>query len=118
MRGNEPSEFQIDVIVQQKRLTKATEAQVTVQEKIRDELRTQNLIAFYAALKQPTGPGADDEAVAALHREINDRLMPKKSSEASTSRTSNQTRAADPGLDNSREQHLSTRSAQPIRAWG
>ncbi len=114
MGGNEPSEFQIDVIVQHKRLTRATEAQVTVQEKIRDELRTQNLIAFYAALKQPTGPGADDEAVAALHREINDRLMPKTSSGASTSGTS----TADQGLGNSAERQLSTRSAQPMRAWG
>jgi hypothetical protein len=75
MRENEPSEFQIDVIVQQKRLANFTEAQVTVQDKIREELRTQNLIAFYAALKQPTGPGADDKALEALHREINDRLM-------------------------------------------
>lgn len=118
MRDNEPSDFQIDVMVLQKRLTTATEAQVTVQEKICDELRTQNLIAFYAALKQPTGPGADDEAVAALHREINDRLMPRNSSESSTSRTSNQTSAADPGRDNSGERQLSTRSAQPMRAWG
>lgn len=118
MRGNEPSEFQIDVIVQQKRLTKATEAQVTVQEKIRDELRTQNLIAFYAALKQPAGLGADDEAVAALQREINDRLMPRKSGESSTSRAGSQASAADPGLGNSGERQLSTRSAQPMRAWG
>ncbi|MGC4939341.1 hypothetical protein [Kribbella sp. DT2] len=107
MRANEPSDFQIDFIVQHKRLSTATEAQVKVQQEIRDELRTQNLIAFYAALKQPTGPGADDEAVAALHREINHRLMPKKSSRAGTSETS----TADQGLDNSAERKLSTRSA-------
>ncbi|MFK4087246.1 hypothetical protein ACI2LF_24275 [Kribbella sp. NPDC020789] len=114
MRANEPSDFQIDVIVQHKRLSTATEAQVRVQQEIRDELRIQNLIAFYAALKQPAGPGVDDEAVAALHREINDRLIPKTSSGASTSGTS----TADPGTDNSAEQQLSTRSAQPMRAWG
>jgi hypothetical protein len=118
MRENEPSDFQIDVIVLQKRLTTATEAQVTVQEGIRDELRTQNLIAFYMALKQPTGPGADDEAVAALQREINDRLMPRKSGEAGISRTGSQAGAHDPGLGNSGERQLSTRSAQPMRAWG
>jgi hypothetical protein len=75
MRENEPSEFQIDVILQQKRLARLTEEQVRVQDKIREELRTQNLIALYAALKQPTGPGADDKVLEDLHREINDRLV-------------------------------------------
>jgi hypothetical protein len=75
MRGNEPSEFQIDVIVQQKRLANFAEAQVAIQDKIREELRTQNLIALYAALKQSAGPGVDDQALDTLHREISDRLM-------------------------------------------
>lgn len=118
MHDNEPSDFQIDVIVQQKRMTTATEAHVTVQEKILDELRTQNLIAFYTALKQPTGPGADDEAVAGLHREIIDRLMPRKSGESSASKTGDQASAVPRGLDNGGERQLSTRSAQPMRAWG
>jgi hypothetical protein len=37
---HEPSEFQIDVIVQQKRLANLTEARLRVQAKIREELRT------------------------------------------------------------------------------
>lgn len=74
MHENEPSEFQISVMVQQKRLANLTEAQLQVQEKIREELRTQNLIALYTAFKQPTGPGADDKTLEALHHEINDRL--------------------------------------------
>lgn len=74
MPANDPSEIEIDIAVAQKQLAKLADEQRRVQEKIHVELRTQNLISFFAALKQPAAPGADDSELEALQLEIRTRL--------------------------------------------
>jgi hypothetical protein len=76
MPANEPSDIEIDIAVAQKQLAKLAEEQRRIQDKIQVELRTQNLIAFFAALKQPAGPGIDHEELEALEQEIRSRLTP------------------------------------------
>lgn len=75
MRTNEMSDIEIDIAVAQKQLVKLAEEQMRVQDEIRVELRTQNLIAFFAALKQSAGPGADHNELGALEDEVRSRLM-------------------------------------------
>lgn len=76
MPANEPSDIEIDIAVAQKQLAKLAEEQRRIQDNIQVELRTQNLIAFFAALKQPSGPGIDHKELEALEQEIRSRLTP------------------------------------------
>ncbi|WP_328990369.1 hypothetical protein OG394_29405 [Kribbella sp. NBC_01245] len=74
MPAHDPSETEIDIAVAQKQLVKLAEEQRRIQDKIQVELRTQNLIAFFAVLKQPAGPGADDSELEELEQDIRSRL--------------------------------------------
>ncbi|MFB6724877.1 hypothetical protein ACFCV3_32170 [Kribbella sp. NPDC056345] len=74
MRAHDPSEIEIDIAVAQKQLAKLADEQRRIQDKIHAELRTQNLISFLAALKQPAAPGANVSELAELEQDIRSRL--------------------------------------------
>ncbi|QNE18156.1 hypothetical protein F1D05_09955 [Kribbella qitaiheensis] len=74
MSAHDPSDIEIDIVLAQKELAKLAKEQMLVQDKIRVELRTRNLIAYFDALKQPAGPGADHKELEALGLEIRSRL--------------------------------------------
>ncbi|WP_284982353.1 hypothetical protein [Arthrobacter sp. efr-133-TYG-118] len=57
MPERQPTEFELDCYVQQSRLTDISEELARVQTKICDELRTQNMIAFYQLVQENEAQG-------------------------------------------------------------
>lgn len=57
MPESQPAEFEFDCYIQQRRLTEISEELARVQTKICEELRTQNMIAFYQLVQENEAQG-------------------------------------------------------------